>query len=238
MDLRDFYDTYWQSKDDSVDYDRLELILRWIDAGAMVLQVDGGPGMLAEKIQARSVRVVMTETSKVAATRAHAKGLLVVRADPDTDPLPFGEGRFDIVVSDSAIEHRFSPERSVEESIRVLRPGGKYILMVPNLGHWKYRLWLLLGRFPWVQNSPTDRSHIRFYTLYEARRMLAKRGLKIIGQDGSACLWVKGLIPLVLRLPLVDCLYSRLARFFPSLLARDVLLVARKPDKFSVVANP
>jgi methionine biosynthesis protein MetW len=229
MNLRDFYDLYWQAKDDSVDHDRLELILRWIDPDAMVLQVDGGPGMLAERIRDKGARVVMTETSKVAAARAYAKGLHVVRADPDTDPLPFAEGRFDIVVSDSAIEHRFSPERSVEESIRVLRPGGKYILLVPNLGHWKCRLWVLFGRFPSVRNSPTDRSHIRFFTLHEARQMLAERGLHIIGRDGSACLWVKGLIPRVFSLYPIDRLYTRLARSFPSWLARDVVLVGRKP---------
>jgi len=231
MDLRDFYNHYWQAKDDSVDHDRLELILRWINSNARVLQVDGGPGMLAEKIRGRGATVVITETSTVAATRAYAKGLHVVRADPDTDPLPFAEDSFDIVVSDSAIEHRFFPEKSVDESIRVLRPGGKYILLVPNLGHWKYRLWVLFGRFPLVPNGPTDRTHIRFFTLYEARRMLAQRGLQIIGKDGSACLWVRGLTPRFLRLHPIDGIYTRLARCFPSWLARDVVLVGRKPHE-------
>ena len=194
--------------------------------------------MLAERISGRGARVVITETSRVASKRARAKGLSVVRADPDTDPLPFAEGRFDIVVSDSAIEHRFSPERSVEESIRVLRPGGKYILLVPNLGHWKCRLWILSGRFPSVQNSPTDRSHIRFYTLYEARRMLTQRGLHVIGRDGSACLWVKGFIPRILRLPPLSRCYARLARYFPSWLARDIVLVGRKPDHLHLKTNP
>lgn len=259
MNLRDFYDQYWQAKDDSVDHNRLELILRWIGPGDTVLQVDGGPGMLAEKLAVKAGEshtcmiddgqqhiertsrgsgpgVVITETSMVAAARARAKGLSVVRADPDTDALPFADGRFDVVVSDSAIEHRFFPERSMDESIRVLRPGGKYILLVPNLGHWRCRLWLLSGRFPSVRNSPTDPSHIRFFTLSEARRMLVARGLKVIGRDGSACLWVKGLIPRLLRLPPMDILYARLARYFPSLLARDVILVGLKP-KSSVMAK-
>jgi len=229
MDLRDFYNSYWQGKDDSVDHDRLDLILRWIDPGAMVLQVDGGPGMLAEKIRDRGARVVMTETSKIAAMRARTKGLHTVRADLDTDSLPFADGRFDIAVSDSAIEHRFFPERSVDESIRVLRTGGKYILLVPNLGHWRCRLWVLFGRFPSVKDSPTDHSHIRFYTFHEARRMLAERGMHVIGKDGSACLWVRGFIPTVFRLPPMNRLYARLARCFPSLLARDIILVSRKP---------
>jgi len=252
MNLRDFYDQYWQAKDDSVDHDRLELILRWIGPGDTVLQVDGGPGMLAEQLAAKAgafltrgsddrprhvertfraggAGVVMTETSMVAAERARAKGLFVVRADPDTDALPFADGRFDAVVSDSAIEHRFFPEKSLDESIRVLRPGGKYILLVPNLGHWRCRLWVLFGRFPSIQNGPTDPSHIRFFTLHEARRMLVARGLEVIGRDGSACLWVKGLIPRILRLPPMNLLYARLARYFPSWLARDIILVGRKP---------
>ena len=231
MNLRDYYDQYWQAKDDSVDYARLELILQRIDPGSVVLQVDGGPEMLAERIRRKGVFIVVTETSKVAAARAKAKGLDVVRADPDTDSLPFPDDRFDIVVSDSAIEHRFFPERSVDESIRVLRGGGAYILLVPNLGHWRCRLWVISGRFPSVPHSPMDRSHIRFFTLSEASRILGERGMQVTAVDGSACLWVKGFVPRIFRVPPIDRLYTWLARRFPSWLARDVVLVGRKGEK-------
>ncbi len=115
--------------------------------------------------------------------------------------------------------------------MRVIRPGGKFLLLLPNLGHWLLRLWLLRGRFPYLKNSPTDESHIRFYTVYEARRICEGLGLKVEAVDVSASLWVSNFYPSWLQRRFVRDAYTKAARKVPSLLARDFILVCRKREQ-------
>lgn len=57
----------------------------------------------------------------------------------DLNRLPFASGSFDLVVSLQALQYLDRPERAVAEVRRVLRPGGHFILSVPNGGSFKYR---------------------------------------------------------------------------------------------------
>ena len=90
---------------------------------------------------------------------------------------PFEDGTFDTVIANSNLEHLFYMHRHVAELSRLVRPGGKFIWLVPNIGHWRYRLWLLFGRFPYIPESPTDEYHIRYMTAYEGRKLLRDAGL-------------------------------------------------------------
>ena len=228
MDFVRYYDAYWQNKGNRVDRRRLELLARHIDAGERVLQVDGGPGWLAEMMQARGARVTLTDLSNVAVAKAQALGLAARQFDIDAGPLPFADAAFDVVVSDSQLEHRFDPEHALDEMVRVLRPGGRLILLLPNTAHWRVRWWLLRGRFPYIANTPTDWLHLRFFTLPDTRILLARRGIAVEQVDGSASLWVPGLYPAWLRRGPAAKLYARLARRWPALLARDFIVVGRK----------
>jgi len=230
MDFVSFYDAYWRDKGDRVDRNRLELLARHIRPGERVLQVDCGPGWLPEMMIARGAQVVATDLSHVAVERARARGVDARQFDIDGGPLPFATDAFDVVVSDSQLEHRFDYEHALDEMTRVLRPGGRLILLLPNTAHWRVRLWLLRGRFPYVANTPTDPLHLRFFTLPDARALLARRGLTIEQADGSASLWVRGFYPAWLGRGLAARLYARLARRWPALFARDFILVARKRE--------
>ncbi len=230
MDLIHYYDNYWQAKGDRVDRERLALLAEHVGAGERVLQVDCGPGWLPEMIMARGAQVVATDLSHVAVERARARGVDARQFDIDGGSLPFAADAFDVVVSDSQLEHRFDPEHALDEMVRVLRPGGRLILLLPNTAHWRVRLWLLGGRFPYIANTPTDPLHLRFFTLPEARALLARRELIIEHTDGSASLWVRDFYPAWLGRGLAARIYTRLARRWPALFARDLILVARKHE--------
>jgi len=155
MNLVDFYDAYWRQADDTFDLERLDLLARRVGPGENVLEVDCGPGVLATMMQKRGARVTGTDLSIVAVQRAQAKGIPAQQVDVDVQALPYEDASFDTVVSNSMIEHRFFPERTLDECARVLKPGGKFILCLPNTAHWICRWWVLTGRFPYVKNSPT-----------------------------------------------------------------------------------
>jgi methionine biosynthesis protein MetW len=228
MDFASYYDAYWEKKGDTFDRRRLALLARYVSPGERVLQVDCGPGVLAEMLAAQGARVWGTDLSRVATAHAWQRGVPVCRVDLDRGPLPFPDGAFDTAVSDSQIEHRVRFEHVFDELVRVLRPGGKLIISLPNIAHWRFRLWLLRGRFPYLENSPTDWLHLRFFTLAEVRALLQARGVAIRRVDGNASLWVPGLYPGWLRWRWLSDLYVWGARRWPSLLARDVLLVGEK----------
>lgn len=231
MDFVKYYDAYWLKKGDAdtkVDHGRLALLAGYAQPGDRVLQVDGGPGWLAKLMLDRGAQVTMTDLSHVAVACARDRGVEALQCEIDAGPLPFDDAAFDTVVCDSQLEHRFDPDHALDEMARVLRPGGRLILLLPNTAHWRVRWWLLTGRFPMVPQTPTDWLHIRFFTLSEMRPMLAKRGIAIEAVDGSASLWVKGLYPVWLRRGLAAKVYTRLARRRPSLFARDFIVVGRK----------
>lgn len=229
MNLVAWYEAYWADKDDSVDHSRLDLMLAHIRPGQRVFQLDGGPGMLAQRMAGeRGARVTMTDLTHEATQRAQEKGLDAHQLYIAEAGIPFPNASFDAVVSDSAIEHHFDPALSFDELERVLKPGGLFILCLPNIAHWRCRWWLLRGRFPYVRATPTDFTHLRFFTLNEIRVWLAERDIAITHVDGSASLWVRDLYPNWLRRPPFSRLYVRLARRFPTLFARDLIVIAVK----------
>jgi len=53
-------------------------------------------------------------------------------ADIESDRFPFDDGLFDVIFSKSLIEHLFDPTNFMEECLRILKPGGRIILMTPD----------------------------------------------------------------------------------------------------------
>lgn len=196
MDLEKFYDKYWSDVGDKVDHKRLEMIVRYIESGEKVLEINSGLGILAEKMLKKGADITVTDLSNVALQKAKSRGIAkTFKVDMDTESLPFESSKFDIVVSNSMIEHTFFPENTIRGGIRVLQDGGKFIIMVPNIGHWRFRLWLLFGRFPYLENTPTDTLHLRFFTSRSIKDLGEKYGLKVKKLEGNSGLWVGSIYP-------------------------------------------
>lgn len=62
-----------------------------------------------------------------------AAGMPVLRATGEH--LPFASASFDVVVSVWVLEHLREPSKVLAEVRRVLRPGGRFIFLTPNLRH-------------------------------------------------------------------------------------------------------
>ncbi len=57
-------------------------------------------------------------------------------ARADLAALPFREGAFDIAISSHVAEHLTQPERVFGELARVVRPGGRLLVLTPNRWHY------------------------------------------------------------------------------------------------------
>lgn len=229
MDLEKFYDRYWKYKGDDYDHERLNKIIKHVDSDKKVLEINCGLGILAEKILKKGAAITVTDLSEIALQNAMFRGIQkAFKVDIDTQDLPFDSSQFDIVVNNSMIEHTFFPEHTIIGGVRVLKDGGKFIIMVPNIGHWRFRLWLLFGRFPYLENTPTDRLHLRFFTSRSIKDLGEKHGLKVKKVEGHSGLWVNALYPFYFRLPGIKQLYELLTKIYPSLFARYLLVIFEK----------
>ena len=56
----------------------------------------------------------------------------IKRCNIEEDRIPFEDNTFDYIFSKSLIEHIYSPENMLKEAYRVLKPGGKIIIMTPD----------------------------------------------------------------------------------------------------------
>jgi SAM-dependent methyltransferase len=66
----------------------------------------------------------------------NARGLDVTdRINFETDTFPFEDATYDVVTAVSVIEHLLSPDIFLREIMRVLKPGGAFIMVTPN---WRY----------------------------------------------------------------------------------------------------
>jgi methionine biosynthesis protein MetW len=234
LDLKDYYDNHWSHvPEGGVDYSRLQYVVDALKPGERVLDSGCGPGFLAQLLAENGIDVTGVDVSRVGPERTRARGIDARQVDLDTEPLPFADGEFDAVIANSNLEHLFFLRRHIQECARCVKPGGKFIWLVPNIGHWRYRLWLLEGRFPYIPNSPTDEYHIRYVTAHEGRRLLREAGLEEIALRGHAGTWVAGLYPKVLVnryvKPTFDRLYEPLVQARPSLFARYLCFYAVKP---------
>jgi SAM-dependent methyltransferase len=112
--------------------DQLESIVRgYVTRDSNVLDLGCGRGGVAEVIW-RDVRLAAGVDPDMASLTGHrVQGMPVVRAVAGN--LPFASDSFDIVVSVWVLEHLADPLEAFIEVRRVLRPGGHFIFLTPNL---------------------------------------------------------------------------------------------------------
>lgn len=112
--------------------DQLEGIVRgYVTHDSNVLDLGCGRGGVAEVIW-RDVHLAAGIDPDMASLTGHrATGMPVVRGV--AGDLPFASDSFDVVVSVWVLEHLVDPLGAFIEVRRVLRPGGHFIFLTPNL---------------------------------------------------------------------------------------------------------
>jgi SAM-dependent methyltransferase len=95
--------------------------------GRRILEVGCGEGMMFEGSRTTPVQMDVSMT-RVARAAGKCRYLLC----GDGYQLPFGAGSFDVVLLIAVLEHTREPWRILAEARRVLAPGGRALMVVPN----------------------------------------------------------------------------------------------------------
>ncbi|MBK9091425.1 MAG: class I SAM-dependent methyltransferase [Anaerolineae bacterium] len=111
--------------------------------------------------------------------------------------LPFRDASWDSILALDVLEHLHSPQKALAEAYRVLKPGGYFILSVPNAGSFGNRL---KGQ-EWFAYS--DSTHVNLLDVPTWREILKTSGFCIL-RDGTDTPWdvpYPIIVPKVLQKP-------------------------------------
>ena len=132
-----------------------KIIADMITKNTRVLDVGCDDGSLMEFLKKeKNVNVRGIEISKDKVQTCISKGLTVIEGDAEFDLKQFPNKSFDYVVLGQTLQAFINPEIVIEELLRV---GNKAIVTIPNFGHWKVRLNLLIqGTMPVTKTLPNE----------------------------------------------------------------------------------
>lgn len=170
---------------------RLEMIIQ--AAGERIsgrVMEDGcGVGLYLKHLQEYGGQVTGLDFDRERTVDSAGLGLAVVQAAGEN--LPYSDNDFDLVLSNEVIEHVQSDRRTVEEMVRVLKPGGRLVLFCPNRGYpfethgiyWRGKY--SFGNKFFVNYLPRRwreklAPHVRVYSGRDLERLLAGLPVKVV----------------------------------------------------------
>ncbi|MCP2033872.1 ubiquinone/menaquinone biosynthesis C-methylase UbiE [Planomicrobium sp. HSC-17F08] len=161
--------------------DDLPLLAEWLqlEKESSVLDIATGGGHVSRALAPHAGTVVSTDLTEAMLenTAKHLKedfgNILYVIAD--AEGLPFLPESFDAAVCRIAPHHFPHPEKFIRETARVLKPGGKFIL-IDNIAPEENELALFMN----TTEKLRDASHARCLSKNEWRQLLQENDLKEI----------------------------------------------------------
>jgi ubiquinone/menaquinone biosynthesis C-methylase UbiE len=170
---------YWNGLENRANYE--ELLLHIGDpAGKRIIEVGSGSGFTSLALAQQGAHIALLDLSSEALKVAEAAFVQAGLPPPELfnqDALKSAvpSDSFDVVWNGGVIEHFFDPGKEIliKEMLRMAKPGGKVIIIVPSGACWEFQLvqaWLKL-RKTWIYGFEDDMSPRRL------RRMCERLGI-------------------------------------------------------------
>ena len=190
---------------------RPEILVHVPESARRVLDLGCATGTTGAALKARQpAHVVGIEIEPAYAEEARPRLDEVIVADVETAA---PEGRFDALIAADVLEHLKDPWAALRRYAQLLEPGGTAVVSLPNVGHWSTYANLARGTWPRKPEGIFDATHLRWFTLRDARELLRQAGLEPtavvrrgwILQRGSR---LDALAPPLLKIPAIRTLIT------------------------------
>jgi SAM-dependent methyltransferase len=135
------------------------------------LDIGCGAGDYLHLMLAKGWKVRGVEPSEFGAAEGRRAGLDIFNGTLDKAKFP--ENMFDYVRSNHSFEHLHNPVEVLDEIYRILKPGGKVYIGIPNIDSLPYRIF---GRYWWYLGAPV---HTYNYSLPTISALMSRCGLEI-----------------------------------------------------------
>lgn len=91
--------------------------------------------------------------------------------------------KFDVIVFADILEHVYDPVSVLNFYQKYLKPNCLIYISVPNLVVWYTRFHILTGNYDYWEVGTQDKTHIRFFTERNLRKLLEVTNLEIVNFD-------------------------------------------------------
>src|SRR3954470_18508183 len=87
-------------------------------------------------------------------------------------------GTYDTLIAADILEHLRDPWTTLRRYAQLLEPDGTAVISLPNVAHWSTYASLARGTWPRKPEGIFDATHLRWFTLKDARALLEQAGLR------------------------------------------------------------
>jgi len=160
-------------------FGNLEANLRFIaethalTPSAEILEIGSGTGTLLGQLRGQGYRIRGVDLSPelIAEARRWYADLPIDHVTGVA--LPFPNGTFDVVMSFDVLEHIPDSDAHLQEVLRVLKPGGKYLIQTPN--KWTN---VVFETIRWRSFTRFREDHCSLHSLRELTNRLTRNGFR------------------------------------------------------------
>jgi len=93
--------------------------------------------------------------------------------------------QFDAIVFADVLEHLVRPDKVLADASKMLSPGGRIFVSIPNIQYFRTRAKIAFGQMGYEDYGPLDRTHVRFFGYESSKKMIDKAGYDILEEHFS-----------------------------------------------------
>ena len=156
------------------------LLLGLIGDNSKVLDIGCASGYLGEYlVKEKGCEIWGIEPDAQSCDEAAGKGFKKIINKSVEDALSeIVNEKFDYILAGDIFEHLADPAEMLTQ-LGDYMDNGKLVLSLPNVAHYSVRFKLLSGNWDMADTGILDKTHLHFYTLKTARKLLEKCGWEI-----------------------------------------------------------
>ena len=159
-----------------------KVIREQIERGSRVVDLGCADGRLPALLRdEHGCDVLGVELDEELILGAIARGVPVIKSDLDHGLPDLPDGSFDVAVLSQTLQQLRRPQDVLREMLRVAR---RALVVVPNFGHWRVRLQLVLqGRAPVTSTLPYewyDTPNLHVMSMHDFRELAEKLRCRIV----------------------------------------------------------